>query len=153
MAAYFLDSSALAKLYVAEAGSPWLVTLVGDGSENQFSIVRISVVEVAAALFRRVRGQTLLIGLAQTAATRLRHDAATLFEIVEIGPALSEFSIEIGERHGLRGYDCVQLAAALSVQRARISLTLEPLVLISADRDLNFAAEVEGLTVVDPNEH
>ncbi|MGO9469479.1 MAG: hypothetical protein ACLQIB_44780 [Isosphaeraceae bacterium] len=48
----------------------------------------------------------------------------------------------------MRGYDAVQLAAALQVHSQIPSLTL-----LSADADLNAAAVAEGLSVDDPNNH
>jgi uncharacterized protein len=48
----------------------------------------------------------------------------------------------------LRGYDAVQLAAALEIHFQIPSLTL-----LSAGVDLNAAAAAEGLSVDDPNTH
>jgi hypothetical protein len=48
----------------------------------------------------------------------------------------------------LRGYDAVQLAAALEVHSHAPSLTL-----LSADAGLNAAGAAEGLAVDDPNNH
>jgi uncharacterized protein len=48
----------------------------------------------------------------------------------------------------LRGYDAVQLAAALEIHSQAPSLTL-----ISADTGPNAAAMAEGLLVDDPNRH
>ena len=52
------------------------------------------------------------------------------------------------ETYALRGYDAVQLAAALEVW-AQIPTTI----LISGDGDLNAAATAEGMPVEDPNTH
>ena len=46
----------------------------------------------------------------------------------------------------LRGYDAVQLAAALEVR-----LQVPLLILVSGDGDLNTAATAEGLPVENPN--
>ena len=59
----------------------------------------------------------------------------------------------LAEKHALRGYDAVQLAAALEVQSQRIEDELPPPELISADTALNDAALLEGLKVDDPNNH
>jgi hypothetical protein len=53
----------------------------------------------------------------------------------------------LARRHGLRGYDAVQLAAALEVHANVPSLTL-----LSADANLDTAATGEGLLVDDPKE-
>ena len=54
----------------------------------------------------------------------------------------------LARRHALRGYDAVQLAAALEIHATDPSLTL-----LSADAELNTAATAEGLSVEDPNSH
>lgn len=54
----------------------------------------------------------------------------------------------LARRHALRGYDAVQLAAALEIHATDPSLTL-----LSADAELNTAATAEGLAVEDPNSH
>ena len=59
----------------------------------------------------------------------------------------------LATKHALRGYDAVQLAAALEANDERIANELSPLALISADDELNAAAKAEGLTVEDPNDY
>jgi len=53
----------------------------------------------------------------------------------------------------LRAYDAVQLAAALEVKRIYQTGGLGPVILVSADQELNAAAVAEGLLVDDPNSH
>ena len=55
--------------------------------------------------------------------------------------------------HGPRGYDAVQLAAALAATRRRVARHLAPLTLITADLDLLAAGATEGLLTDDPNTH
>jgi uncharacterized protein len=54
----------------------------------------------------------------------------------------------LADTYALRGYDAVQLAAAIEVR-----LQVPALILVSADTELNTAATVEGLSVEDPNTH
>ena len=59
--------------------------------------------------------------------------------------------MNMAERHGLRGYDAVQLAAARELRdQCRLLGLLEP-TLVAADRELNAAAQFEGLSVDNPN--
>src|SRR5580700_12202869 len=53
LAPYFLDTSALVKLYVQEPGTDRLLHLVSDQSENRFAVLAISVVELRSAIRRR----------------------------------------------------------------------------------------------------
>jgi hypothetical protein len=58
----------------------------------------------------------------------------------------------LAETHALRGYDAVQLAAALNVNSA-CAAAGAVFTLVSADGELNAAARAEGLAVEDPNLH
>jgi hypothetical protein len=57
------------------------------------------------------------------------------------------------EVHDLRGYDALQLAAALELQAARHALSLSAVTFVCADNKLNSAAGLEGLSVENPNDH
>ncbi len=61
--------------------------------------------------------------------------------------------MNLAERYGLRGFDAVQLAAALQVQAERIASGVPGVTFVSADQALNAAAVAEGLAVDDPNLH
>ena len=62
-------------------------------------------------------------------------------------------AMSLAERYDRRGYDAVQLAAALEVHRRRTALGLSLSAMVSADQALNDAGVAEGLTVDDPNRH
>lgn len=53
MAVYFIDSSALAKCYVSETGTTWVQALTDPASGNSLYVVRITLVELVAAISRR----------------------------------------------------------------------------------------------------
>jgi hypothetical protein len=59
--------------------------------------------------------------------------------------------MELAERHGLRGYDAVHLAAAGGVQAAHAARGLPPLTFVSADRQQLQVAQAEGLTTDNPD--
>ena len=52
MSLYFLDTSALSKLYVQEPGTDRLLRLISDLPDNQFAVVAIAVVEIRSAIRR-----------------------------------------------------------------------------------------------------
>ena len=60
MAVYFVDSSALVKRYVREAGTSWVRRLTRQGTSNYIYLARITVVEVTSAIARRRKGGTVL---------------------------------------------------------------------------------------------
>jgi predicted nucleic acid-binding protein len=69
----------------------------------------------------------------------LRHDLRNECQIVEIIPTLIESAMSLAEGHAIRGYDAVQLAAALQVHAACLTAGTT-LTLVSSDSALNRAA-------------
>jgi hypothetical protein len=57
------------------------------------------------------------------------------------------------EKHGLRGYDATQLASAFVVHAELLAIGVSTLVFLSADGELNDAAQAEQLLVQNPNNH
>jgi predicted nucleic acid-binding protein len=153
VAAYLLDSSAAVKLYVAERGSGWLIALADSTLAHELFIIRITAVEIAAALYRRARTGALTIAQTTTTVSALRRGVASTYRVIEVSPVLLDQALIVAERRGLRGYDCVQLARALLTHEARLTAGLSALILVSADAELNAAATFEGLSVDDPNHH
>jgi uncharacterized protein len=153
VAAYFLDSSAAVKRYVRERGTAWVTHLMDPAADHDLLLVRITAVEIAAALYRRVRAGTVAIADAARAVALLRRDLVQTYAVLEFTPTIAGSALELAKRYGLRGYDCVQLAAAVLTHRQRTAAQLSPLILVSADLELNASALEEGLTAEDPNNH
>lgn len=150
MSVYYLDASAAVKVYVTERGSSGVLRLLDPEEGHELYLSRVGVVEVAAALFGRVRAGEASFEAARAAVTRLREDLGDVYEIVEIDPPTADRAFEVAERHLLRAYDCLQLATVLLLQEQRAALELEPLILVSSDLELNAAASAEGLPVKNP---
>lgn len=153
MASYFFDSSALVKRYVNEAGTVWVTSLIDPAAGHEIFLARISGVEVLSAIKRRERVRTTSPQDAQMAISTFRSDFAVFFTVLEISALLISEAMSLAERYDLRGYDAVQLAAALDVHRRRTALGLSLSALVSADHALNEAGRAEGFTVDDPNRH
>jgi len=62
MALYFLDSSAVVKRYVAEAGHAWIVALCDPAQGHDLHIAQAALVEVVATLCRKAREAALTTG-------------------------------------------------------------------------------------------
>ena len=79
-------------------------------------------------------------------------DWANLYDVISADRQVVNQAMVLAQRHGLRGYDAMQLASALEVsvmaQQAQATCTL-----ICADDELNAAAVAEGLQVENPNLH
>lgn len=153
MAAYFFDSSAIVKRYVQETGTTWVCNILDPGTESTIYTARIAGAEVAAAIAKRRRTGDLSPQNASSAVQQFRSEFSALYWIVEITAAVVSRAMDLTETYTLRGYDAVQLAAALEVNVVRLASSLPPLIFVCADGDLNAAAEAEGLSVENPNTH
>ncbi len=153
MAGFFCDSSAIVKRYVNENGSNFVDSLTDLKSGNVILLSRITRVEVTSAIARRLKNVSLTTADAQNALAAFQHDLTNNYFTVEITPALLSSAIILATKHALRGYDAVQLAAALEANDERIANALTPLTLVSADTELNTAAQTEGLNVENPNNY
>jgi len=153
MAVYYLDTSALVKRYAQEPGTAWILDLTDIAAENDLYTVRVTGPEMIAALFRKARTGEVSPGEARRSAENFREDWHLQYQIVEVTALVADRAMELAEKHGLRGYDAVQLASALALQQMREAMQLPSLTFVSADTRQREVATVEGFAVEDPNEH
>ena len=153
MAAYFFDSSALMKRYANETGTAWVINIFRPSQANRIYVAQITLAEIISALTRRTRSGRLLPAATAKGIARFRRAFYDPFRKIEITEALVEDAAVLAERHALRGYDAVQLAAALWANLNRMAEGGSSLTLVSADMELNAAAQAEGLAVDNPNNH
>ena len=116
-------------------------------------VARIAGVEVVAALARRRKGNLLSPAETAKAISRFEKHFIRRYEKVNITPNLITSAMKLADKHALRGYDAVQLAAALAVESEIKIIGASNLIFVSADNELNAAALAEGLTVENPNNH
>ncbi len=134
----YADASAIVKLYVTERGSSDVAELLTRAQIVGTSI--ISRVEVAAALARATRMGVLSATsgrAAQRAFARGWPDVAKVL----VTEALINQAETVAWDHGLRGYDALQLASALTWKEA----VGEDVFLATYDHELWDAAEDAGL--------
>ena len=153
MGNYFLDSSAVVKRYINEQGSGFVDGLVDLEQENSVFLAQITRVEVASAFARRRKGKTLANENAVSALEAFTIELADIYLTVDITTDLVIAATEIATKHALRGYDAVQLAAALTANRVLTESGRDALTFVSADDDLNSAAMAEGLKVGNPDDY
>jgi uncharacterized protein len=151
VAIYFFDSSAVVKRYVNETGTAWVKNTTNPQAGNRIHLARITAVEVVSALVRRTRGGGLSPGAAATAIAEFRNHLSQEYVSTDVTSVVVASAMRLAEAHALRGYDAVQLAVALEVNRRSVAVGIPGLTLISSDADLNAAAIAEGLTTDDPN--
>lgn len=150
---YFVDSSALVKRYSNETGTTWVRSLVDPATGNQIFLARITRVEVVSAITRKNRSGGMSAVDAAAAIARLRLHLTNEYATINISSTVIDSAMVLAETHALRGYDAVQLAAALELRADCLAIGIPAPTLISADVDLNLAAIAEGLVADDPNAH
>lgn len=153
MNAYFFDSSGLVKRYLNETGSKWVIGLFKPSAKNLIFVARIAGVEVVSAIARKRKGLKITKLNAQKAIFRFQRDFRKRFVKISLTPQLTEEAMLLADNYELRGYDAVQLASAIEANLSRQNNGLSPIVFISADNNLNSAAQAEGLAVDNPNNH
>ncbi len=110
MSLIYLDTSALIKRYIQEAGSDELAEWVNN--VTVVGTVTITYAEMAAALSKIERMQWISASEAQAAWENFLEDFPALVNI-EVTQSLVLLAGDLAWEHGLRGYDAVHLAAAL----------------------------------------
>ena len=153
MTAYFLDSSALVKRYVAEIGSAWVQAITAPETSNSLIIAQIAWVEVLSALARRQREGSLSASDVDGIIQDFRIDLATQYQVLEMSQTLCEVAGQLLLTYPMRAYDAVQLASVLQIQLAFASVTSISLVFLTADERLIGIAQTEGLLSDNPNHH
>jgi uncharacterized protein len=137
MSAYFFDSSALAKRYLNETGSKWVIRLLKPSSKNTIFVARITSVEVVSAIARRRKGLTITTVSARKAIFRFQRYFSKRFVKINLSLNLTDQAMQIADKHELRGYDAVQLAFAIESNKLRQINGLSPIIFVSAENALN----------------
>ena len=134
----YLDASALVKRYVTERGSRETIALMAECEMTATSIVTRA--EVAAAFAKAARVHLMTEDRARSAQRSFAEDWPDLVR-VPITEALVERAEALAWGQGLRGYDAVQLASALTWQESVAS----EIVLATFDQQLWEAAPRAGV--------
>jgi uncharacterized protein len=137
---HFLDTSALVKRYVRERGSDAVRAVRG----STILVTRITQAELFAAVARAARDGTLS-EVQRTTIFRSVEEDFREWNVVEIRPSIVQRVADLVVRHPLRGYDAVQLSAALSVRDRGAAVQFW-----CADERLAEAAGAEGLRTMIP---
>jgi predicted nucleic acid-binding protein len=136
MIVYF-DTSALVKRLFDEPGSDIADDLWASGEEMMSTHIAYPEARAAVAAAHRAGriGMDDLRGVAR--------EVDALFaemKLVGVDGGLARVAGDLAESHGLRGYDAVHLASALSIDAPRV-------VVATWDRELAAASSAEGLAV------
>ncbi len=153
MPSFFCDTSAIIKRYGRETGSDFVNELAGTESGNVIILAGITQVEVAATIARRLKSGSVTNSDATDALAAFTLDLNNRYLTVDIRPDVLSAAMKMATKHALRGYDAVQLAAALNANNELLASGLPAVTVVSADRELNTAVIAEGLAVENPNDY
>jgi predicted nucleic acid-binding protein len=134
----YLDASALVKRYIKERASRETIALTSKADMTATSI--LSRAEVAAALAKAVRIGLVTREVARNAQRSFAGDWHNLLRVPATETLVARAETLAWE-HGLRGYDAVQLASALTWQES----AGEEIVLATFDQQLWESAKRSGL--------
>jgi predicted nucleic acid-binding protein len=148
VAAYFFDTSALAKLYHQEAGSHRVEELVRNPG-HRVLISRLTVVEMHSVFALKVRSHAIDAGDATALRRRFLSDIRSgVFDVL----ALAQTHYEKAERliesygfhYGLRTLDALQLSVAGELPKSLLDHV------VASDRTFREVAALERFSVIDP---
>ena len=137
----YLDTSALAKLFISEPGSEAVASAAGTALA--VATPRIAYVEMHATLGRAVRMNRIPASSLESRLGEFESRWASL-NVVDLTDAMARRAAELVIRYGLRGHDSVHLAAALAVQDALAGS--EPVTLGASDLCQTQAASLARLS-------
>ncbi len=139
----YVDASVIVKRYYDEAGSD-RVRAGWESSERVFTS-RVAYAEVHAAFARKRRDGELSTAAFRESAATFETEWPAYDQVLVAEQTLMDVR-RLVQRHGLRGFDAIHLAAALWVKR-QLGAPLEFWV---ADERLETAARRERLVIVNP---
>ena len=148
MSLYFLETTALAKLFVRESGTEALIQLLEGVEDNRKLISAVTPLEIYAAVRRRERGGQIAAEAAAAILERLRAEASRMVQ-QPVTPPVLEAARQLLDHTQLRWPDALQLAAALTARDMYPGTTIT---FASASAALLDAAKAEGFETVDPTQ-
>jgi predicted nucleic acid-binding protein len=144
---YYLETSALVKLYVYEPGTERLLNLAAGDAGHRFAILSIAQIEFRSAIRRRQRGGEIPASAAEELIETFRRHSEGKFLIQPFSDSLLDVALALIDSYALRGFDAMQLAGYLFLRS--ISGSEEP-VFVCADKVLLSTARNEGCPILDP---
>jgi predicted nucleic acid-binding protein len=137
--ALFLDTSALVKLFVSEAGSGDVAAITAES--HPVNLGSLTPHEFLSAIHRRARERSLSDQEATAAIVKFRDRFLPNAVVIPFDRAVSVRAFSLVERHratGLRVLDAVQLACCLEIPDATFVL---------ADHRLAGIAQAQGVSI------
>ena len=134
----YLDTSALVKKYVKEKNTTDVIS--AWKSSLGIATSAVAYAELLAAVYRKTTETRIKNSVFENILKRFHEDWSS-FIIVEVDNRLNETIHKVIASHGLRGFDAIHLASALTIGSA----VADSFVFACYDERLQRAAQAEGL--------
>lgn len=144
MPTFFLDTSALVKLYVQELGTDNMLQLASEPG-TQLTILNLAKAEACSAFHRRRRMGDMDWSTCQDLIDQLQTHVRSAFSVVNLIDPMVERARGLLGDYELRAYDAIQLASCLSLRTTHPETTF-----VGSDHRLLNAASDEGLPILNP---
>ena len=143
MPVFYLDASAIAKMYLPDEQSvDFVVQLLGSRlSGDVFVTSTLSIVEVKSTISRRIDSP----GDKESLLEAYDRDVQEIFNLVTVGDEIIQGAGLVVEQRRLRAGDAIHLATALD-----IAASFSRVFMVSADTELLEASEAAGIGALDP---
>lgn len=148
MAYYYLETSALVKLYVREQGTDRVLALAERSAQNRLATLALSRIEVHSAVRRRERNGEISAQVASHLLDTLDLHLQSRFVTQMVTDFVLDIACALIDRHALRAFDAVQLAGYSAL---KTSAGNDIPVFVCADQTLLAAARREGISILDPS--
>lgn len=147
MAIYYLETSALVKLYVREAGSDNMIALASRSAGHQLIVLSLAQIELRSAIRRREKNGDIPSRIADDLLSMFQLHLENNFTSQPVTDFLLDTAAALVDRYALRAFDAMQLAGYIVV---RVATGIDVPFFVCADQELLTAAEREGAPVLDP---
>jgi uncharacterized protein len=144
---FYLDTSAIVKLYVREPGTDSMLRLASAIPAHQLLVLSIAAVEVRSAVRRRERIGDIDTADAVAVLEQFTEHLASTLVRQSISDRTVDLSLRLVDGHGLKAYDALQLAGALAIAETS---TGHPPTFVCSDAALLRAAKAERIPILDP---
>ncbi len=147
MALYYLETTALVKLYVRELGTERLLLLADRSSENRLAILALAQVELRSAVRRRERNGEIPAAVATQLLEVFKRHVEGRFITQTVTDFVLDLASMLVDQYALRAFDAVQLAGYMALKS---SAGPDVPVFVCSDHELLAAATREGIPILDP---
>jgi len=147
LAFYYLETSALVKLYVRGPGTERMLALAARSSENRLAVLALSQVELRSAVRRRERNGEIPALVATQLLEAFKRHLEARFVTQMVTDYVLDIACELVDRYALRAFDAVQLAGYSALKN---SMGIDVPVFVCSDQVLLTAAQQEGIPILDP---